>query len=125
MKIPREGCLLRVFLGEADTWQGRPLHEVIVMKARELHVAGATVLKGVMGFGASSRLHTAGILRLSEDLPVVVEIVDSREKVEKLLPFLDEVVGDSLVTLERIEVIWYRAGGTPAPDAAPTQDPKA
>jgi len=109
MKIPKEGCLLRVFVGESDQWRGRPLYEAIVLKARELHLAGATVLKGVMGYGATSRLHTAKVLRLSEDLPVIVEIVDSRENLQKLFPLLDEAVTDGLVTIERAEVIWYRA----------------
>ena len=109
MKIPQEGCLLRVFIGESDRWHGKALYEAIVLKARELHLAGATVIKGVMGYGAHSRLHTAKVLCLSEDLPVIVEIVDSREKLDKLLPFLDEVVTDGLVTIERAEVIWYRA----------------
>ncbi len=109
MKIPQEGCLLRVFIGESDRWHGRPLYEAIVLKARELHLAGATVLRGVMGYGASSRLHTAKVLRLSEDLPVVVELIDAREKLEQLLPFLDQTVTNGLVTLERAEVIWYRA----------------
>lgn len=108
MKIPKEGCLLRVFIGESDTWQGRPLYEAIVLKARELHLAGATVLRGVMGYGASSRVHTAKVLRLSEDLPIVVELVDAREKLEQLLPFLDATVTNGLVTLERAEVITYR-----------------
>ncbi len=112
MKIPQEGCLLRVFLGESDIWHGRPLYEAIVLKARELHLAGATVLRGVMGYGASSRVHTAKVLRLSEDLPIVVELVDAREKLELLLPFLDEAVRDGMVTMERAEVIWYRANGT-------------
>jgi PII-like signaling protein len=110
MKIPQEGCLLRVLIGESDLWHGRPLYEAIVLKAREMHLAGATVLRGIMGYGASSRLHTAKILRLSEDLPIVIEIVDAREKIELILPFLDESVRDGLVTLERAEVIWYRAG---------------
>ncbi len=108
MKIPEQGWLLRVFVGESDTWQGRPLYEAIVLKARELHLAGATVLRGLMGFGANSRLHTAKILRLSEDLPMVVEIVDAREKIDQLMPFIDEVVGEGLVTLEPVEVIRYR-----------------
>ncbi|MDM8004567.1 MAG: DUF190 domain-containing protein [Phycisphaerae bacterium] len=108
MKIPQEGCLLRVFIGESDKCGGAPLYEAIVLKAREMHLAGATVLKGVMGYGASSRLHTAKVLRLSEDLPVIVEIVDSREKIEQLLPFIDQVMTHGLVTLERAEVIWYR-----------------
>jgi PII-like signaling protein len=109
MKIPEEGCLLRVFIGESDKWQRRPLYEAIVLKARELRLAGATVLRGPMGFGARSRLHTAKILRLSEDLPMVVEIVDSRAKIEELLPHIDEMVQDGLVTLERVEVFRYRA----------------
>ena len=109
MKIPQEGSLLRAFIGESDIWHGRPLYEAIVLKARELHLAGTTVIRGVMGYGASSRLHTAKVLRLSEDLPVIVEIVDAREKLDQILPFLDEAVKDGLVTLERAEVIWYRA----------------
>lgn len=109
MKIPEDGCLIRVFLGESDTWQGRPLYEAIVLKARELHLAGATVLRGPMGFGARSRLHTAKVLRLSEDLPIVIEIVDSREKIDVLLPHIDEMVEEGLVTLERVQVIKYRA----------------
>ncbi len=109
MKIPQDGYLLRVFLGESDRWHGRPLYEAIVMKARELHMAGATVLRGPMGFGAGSRLHTAKILRLSEDLPMVIEIVDSKEKIDELLPRIDEMVEDGLVTLERVQVIKYRA----------------
>jgi len=109
MKIPLDGYLLRIFLGESDRWHGRPLYEAIVMKARELHLAGATVLRGPMGFGAKSRLHTAKILRLSEDLPMVIEIVDSREKIDGFLPHIDEMVQEGLVTLERVEVIKYRA----------------
>lgn len=109
MKIPQDGYLLRVFLGESDSWQGRPLYEAIVMKARELHLAGATVLRGPMGFGARSRLHTAKILRLSEDLPMIIEIVDAKDKIDTLLPHIDEMVKDGLVTLERVEVIKYRA----------------
>jgi uncharacterized protein len=108
MKIPQEGCLLRVFIGESDSWQGRPLYEAIVLKAREMHLAGATVLRGVMGYGASSRLHTAKLLRLSGDLPIIIELVDAREKLDQLLPFLEEVVKDGLVTMERAEVICYR-----------------
>ena len=108
MKIPQEGSLLRVFIGESDQWKGRPLYEAIVLKARELHLAGATVLKGTMGYGASSRLHTAKVLRLSEDLPLVIEIVDSRQRLELLLPFIEETLTHGLVTIERAEVIWYR-----------------
>lgn len=109
MKIPEDGHLLRIFIGENDRWHGRPLYEVIVMKARELHLAGATVLRGPMGFGAKSRLHTAKILRLSEDLPIVIEIVDSKEKIDELLPHIDVMVTEGLVTLERVQVIKYRA----------------
>lgn len=109
MKIPQDGYLLRVFLGESDKWHGRPLYEAIVMKARELHLAGATVLRGPMGFGANSRVHTAKILRLSEDLPMVIEIVDSKEKIDELLPHINDMVQEGLVTLERVQVIKYRA----------------
>ena len=108
MKIPQEGCLLRVFLGESDQCDSRPLYESIVLKAREMHLAGSTVLRAVMGYGASSRLHTAKLLRLSEDMPIIVEIVDSRENVERILPFIDEHMEHGLVTMERAEVIWYR-----------------
>src|SRR5215510_3021297 len=104
MKIPADGYLLRVFIGEGDKWLGRPLYEAIVLKARELHMAGATVLRGPMGFGAHSRLHTAKVLRLSEDLPIVIEIVDSREKIDELLPHIDQMVTEGLVTLEKVEV---------------------
>ncbi len=110
MKIPQDGYLLRIFIGESDKWHGQPLYEAIVKKARELQMAGATVLRGPMGFGAKSHLHTAKILRLSEDLPIVIEIVDSKEKLDGLLPHLDEMVGDGLITMERVQVIKYRAG---------------
>jgi len=109
VKIPEDGHLLRIFLGESDRWHGKPLYEAIVLKARELHVAGATVLRGPMGFGAKSRLHTTKILRLSEDLPMVIEIVDGKEKIDELLPFIDEMVEEGLVTLEPVKVIKYRA----------------
>ncbi|MGQ0636219.1 MAG: DUF190 domain-containing protein [Planctomycetaceae bacterium] len=111
MKIPQEGYLLRIFIGENDQWHGRPLYEAIVLKARELHLAGATVLRGPMGFGANSRLHTTKLLRLSEDLPIVIEIVDSKEQIDRLLPFVDDAVREGLVTLERVQVIKYRADG--------------
>lgn len=111
MKIPENGKLLRIFIGESDRWQHHPLYEAIVLKARELGLAGATVLRGPMGFGAKSRLHTAKILRLSMDLPIVVEIVDSEEQINRLLPLLDEMVTDGLVTLEDVRVIKYRATG--------------
>lgn len=110
MKLPDEGVLLRVFIGESDRHEGRPLYEQIVRKARELELAGATVLRGMMGFGAASRIHTAKVLRLSEDLPIVVEIVDTEEQIEKLLPFLDEVVTEGLVTMEKAQIIKYRHG---------------
>jgi PII-like signaling protein len=113
MKIPEQGYLLRVFIGESDKWHGQPLYEAIVLKARELHLAGATVLRGPMGFGANSRLHTAKILRLSEDLPMVIEIVDAKEKIDELLVRIDEMVTEGLVTLETVQVIKYRANGTP------------
>jgi uncharacterized protein len=110
MKIPQDGYLLRIFIGEADHWHGKPLYEAIVMKARELHLAGATVLRGPMGFGAKSRMHTAKILRLSEDLPLIIEIVDGKDKIDELMPHIDEMVQEGLVTLERVQVIKYRAG---------------
>ncbi len=108
MKLPEDGMLLRIFVGEADRYKGKPLYEQIVAKARALNLAGATVLRGLMGFGRHSRLHSAKILRLSEDLPIVIEIVDTEEKLKKLLPFLDEVIEEGLVTLEKMRVIKYR-----------------
>lgn len=115
MKIPEEGCLLRIFIGESDKWQGVPLYEAIVRKAREQHLAGATVLRGPMGFGAHSRMHTSKILRLSADLPIVIEIVDSQAKIEGFLPEIDALVQEGLVTLERVRVIKYRAAEPPPP----------
>jgi len=108
MHLPQEATLLRVFIGESDRWQHKPLYEAIVLKARELHLAGATVVRGSMGFGKSSRLHTAKILRLSMDLPVIIEIVDSEEKIQSFLPALDEMIKGGLVTLEQVRVIDYR-----------------
>ena len=108
MQIPREAVLLRIFLGESDRWEHQPLYEAIVMKARERHLAGATVLRGPMGFGQSSRLHTAKILRLSTDLPLVIEIVDAEEKIRGFLPVLDGMLQGGLVTTEKITVIDYR-----------------
>src|SRR5438309_9915413 len=105
MQIPQEAVLMRIFIGESDRWQHRPLYEALVLKARELHLAGATVLRGPMGFGKSSRLHTAKILRLSMDLPLVIEIVDSEEKIQGFLPVLDEMMKGGLVTLEKVRVI--------------------
>lgn len=110
MQIPMEAVLLRIFIGESDKWEHKPLYEAIVLKAREMHLAGATVLRGPMGFGKASRLHTAKILRLSTDLPLVIEIVDSEEKINAFLPVLDGMVGGGLVTLERVKVLQYRAG---------------
>ena len=107
MNIPHEACLLRVHIGEDDRWEGRPLYEAIVLEARALHLAGATVLRGSMGFGAHSRIHTAKVLRLSGDLPVVVEIVDQREKIDLLLQRIGPMVGGGMITLERVEVIHY------------------
>lgn len=111
MHLPQEATLLRIFIGESDRWRHQPLHEAIVLKARELQLAGATVLRGPMGFGKSSRLHTAKILRLSMDLPMVIEIVDSEERIQSFLPVLEEMMGGGLVTLEKVRVIRYRAGG--------------
>jgi PII-like signaling protein len=108
MQIPENAVLLRIFIGESDRWQHKPLHEAIVLRARELHLAGATVLRGLMGFGHASRLHTAKILRLSMDLPLVIEIVDSEEKINAFLPELEKMVGGGLVTLEKVKVIAYR-----------------
>lgn len=108
MKLPEQAQVVRVFIGEGSHHEGRPLFEAIVEEARRRGMAGATVLRGIMGFGANSRIHTAKILRLSEDLPVVVEIVDHPEKVAELLPWLDEVVKDGLVVVEEARVIMYR-----------------
>jgi len=118
MHLPHEAMLLRVFIGESDRWQHQPLYEAIVLKARELHLAGATVLRGPMGFGKSSRVHTAKILRLSLDLPLVVEIVDAEEKIQAFLPILEAMMQGGLVTLEKVRVIDYRANADP-PAPAP------
>ena len=108
MKLPEKGLLLRIFIGESDRCEGHPLYEAIVNEARRLNMAGATVLKGVMGFGASSRIHTTKVLRLSEDLPMVIEIIDKKERVNLLMPFLDTHVKEGLITLEEVRVIKYR-----------------
>ncbi len=108
MKLPEEGMLLRIFIGESDSYKSKALYEQIVLKARELNLAGATVTRGIMGYGASSRLHSAKLLKLSEDLPVVVEIVDTEENLNKLMPFLEETVTEGLITLEKVKVIKYR-----------------
>src|SRR5580698_11249860 len=107
MDIPPESQILRIFIGEAARFGRQPLHEAIVLKAREMHLAGATVTRGVMGYGKSSRLHTAKILRLSDDLPLVIEIVDSEEKINAFLPVLDGMMGGGLVTLEKLQVLQY------------------
>lgn len=109
MKLPENGVLLRVFIGESDRYERKPLYEAIVQKAKELDLAGATVLRGIMGFGAASRVHTARLLRMSEDLPLVIEIVDSEEYIQRLLPFLDEVIEDGMVTMEKVRILHYHA----------------
>jgi len=106
--IPTEGKLLRIFVGESDRWDGKPLYEAIVLEARKRGLAGATVIKGFMGFGAHSRIHTAKLLELSQDLPIIVEIVDAAEKIEAFMPDLEKMVGDGLITIERAEVLLYR-----------------
>lgn len=108
MRLPEEGMLLRIFIGESDKYHGKPLYEQIVFKARELKLAGATVLRGIMGFGADSHMHSAKVMRLSEDLPIVIELVDTEENLNKVMPFLDETVTEGLVTLEKVRVIKYR-----------------
>jgi len=111
MKIEGEGKLLRVFIGESDTWHGKPLYRAIVERVREEGLAGATVFRGIEGYGASSHMHTTRLLELSSDLPVLIEIVDTRERIESILPVLDEMVGDGLLTMETVHVVAYR--GTP------------
>jgi len=107
MKIPRNAALLRIFMGETQTADGRPLYEAVVLKAREMGMAGATVLRGPMGFGERSILHTAKVLRLSEDLPMIVEIVDDRDKIDKFVPIIGPMVHSGLVTIEQVEVLQY------------------
>ncbi|MEW6515538.1 MAG: DUF190 domain-containing protein [candidate division FCPU426 bacterium] len=109
MKIPTNGQLLRIFLGEQDKWEGQPLYEALVLLARQRGLAGATAIKGFMGFGCKSHLHTTKLLRLSEDLPIIIEIVDSEEKIAAFLPYLDDMVREGLITLEKANVIAYRA----------------
>ena len=110
MQATEDAVLLRIFFGEADRHQGKPLYEAIVLKAREMHLAGATVLRGPMGFGHSSRMHTAKILRLSEDLPLIIEIVDAADKIDTFLPVLDGMMGSGLVTMEKVKVVRYGDG---------------
>jgi uncharacterized protein len=109
MKFEGEGKLLRIFIGESDRFEGKPLYQALVEKARSEGLAGATVLRGMEGFGASSHLHTSRILRLSEDLPVIVEIVDTAETIDRVVPLFDEMVGHGMMTLEKVNVITYRA----------------
>jgi PII-like signaling protein len=107
MRISGEAKLVRIFIGESDRWHGVPLYEAIVRKVREMGLAGATVIRGVEGFGANSRIHTAKILRLSEDLPVLIEIVDKEERIATIIPMLDEMISEGLITMERVEIIKY------------------
>jgi uncharacterized protein len=121
MQIPRKAVLLRIFFGENDKFHRLPLHEAIVLKAREMHLAGATVLRGHIGFGHSSRIHASKFLRLSQDLPVVVEVIDSQEKIDAFLPVLDGMMSSGLITLERAEVLQYGTEQTqPLQDSRPT-----
>ena len=115
MEIPRDAVLLRIFIGEDDKFQHQPLYQAIVLKAREMHLGGATVLRGQAGFGHSSRLHTTKILRLSQDLPIVIEIIDAQEKIDAFLPVLNGMISSGLVTLEKVQVLQY---GTPPADGA-------
>jgi uncharacterized protein len=108
MQIPQDAVLLRIFIGESDRWEHKPLYEAIVLKARELHLGGATVLRGPMGYGKTSRLHTAKILNLSTDLPLVIEIVDSEAAINAFLPVLDSMITGGLVTMEKVKVLHYR-----------------
>lgn len=114
MKIEGDGRLLRIFIGESDSWHGKPLYEAIVEKLRGEGLAGATVLRGVEGFGAHSRLHTSRILRLSQDLPVVIEVVDKPERIDSIIPMLDEMVSEGMLTVEDVHIIAYRSGGAGA-----------
>jgi hypothetical protein len=109
MKIPADGKLLRIFIGEADKWNGKPLYEEIIFLAKKNGLAGATAIKGFMGFGCKSHMHTTKLLRLSEDLPIIIEIVDSEEKISQFVPLLDEMVKEGLITLEKANVLMYRA----------------
>ena len=109
MKIEGQAMLVRVYIGESDQWQGKPLYQAIVERLRERGLAGSTVLRGIEGFGANAHIHTTRILRLSEDLPVLIEAVDQEDRIRAILPELDEMVGDGLITLERVEVVAYRA----------------
>jgi len=109
MRLEGEGKLLQLFIGESDRWHGKPLYQAIVERVRQEGLAGATVLRGIEGFGADSRIHTSRILRLSEDLPVVIEIVDTSEQIDRAVPILDEMVGEGMLTLERVQIVSYRS----------------
>lgn len=122
MILPKDGKLLRIFIGESDKYKGQPLYEWSVLKARDRGMAGATVLRGLEGFGAHSRLHTAKILRLSSDLPIVVEIVDTENKIESFLPLIDDAIGEGLATVERVEVRFYRSGSLQGLTRVPNED---
>ena len=122
MVLPKDGKLLRIFIGESDKYKGQPLYEWIVLKARDRGMAGATVLRGLEGYGAHSRLHTAKILRLSSDLPIVVEIVDTENKIESFLPLIDDAIGEGLATVERVEVRFYRSGSLQGLTRVPNED---
>lgn len=111
MKMEGEGQLLRIFIGESDHWDGKPLYEAIVHAAHEQGLAGATVLRGLEGFGANSRIHTVKVLRLSEDLPLVIEIVDLAERIQQFLPTLDKMVTEGMITLEKVNILVYRHQG--------------
>ena len=113
MRLEGEGKLLRIFIGESDKWHGKPLYRAIVERLRAEGIAGATVIRAIEGYGARSHLHTTRILRLSEDLPLVIEVVDTEEHIRRIVPILDEMVSDGMVTLEKVEVITYRAGSPP------------
>jgi len=110
MRPPEQGMLLRIFIGETDSHKGRALYEQIVLKAKELHLAAVTVTRGIMGYGADNEIHTAKILRLSDDLPIIIEIIDSEDNLKKILPYLSETIGDGFVTMEKVNVIKYRKG---------------
>jgi PII-like signaling protein len=114
MRIEGEGKLLRIFIGESDRWHGKPLYEAIVERVRNEGLAGATVIRGIEGFGAESHMHTSRILRLSEDLPVVIEIVDTQDRIERVVPMLDQMVGEGMITIEDVHIIAYRGGDSDA-----------
>ena len=110
MVLPEQGHLLRIFIGESDKYKGKPLYEWIVQSARENGIAGTTVLRGIEGFGAHSRIHTSKILRLSEDMPIVIEIVDTLEKINNFIPLIDDAIDEGMATIEKVEIRFYRSG---------------